>query len=87
MSINAASFSTSRLFLDSLSINDELRWVLFRTFVQRRYAPFSVSVGFWLMLALIGECAPSVMRVSVRILERFVDRPLLIEVEDRFARS
>jgi glycosyltransferase involved in cell wall biosynthesis len=86
-SINSFSFSTSRLFFDSLSENTESRWKLFRIFIQRRYTPFHVSAGFWLLLALLSENAPFLMRMAVYIVEKMVGRSLLVEVEDRFSRS
>lgn len=87
MSIDSFSFSTGRLFLDSVFLCNPERWMLFRQFIRRRYKPFSIPAGFWLVATQFGEYAPTLTRTGVNILERLVGRPLLLEVEDRFSRS
>ena len=86
-SIDSFTFSTSRLLLDTIAINDSQRWEFFRIFLARRYSPLSPRLMLWLALANVSEFAPAMARWAVRHLERVVRRPLLIDVEDRFERS
>lgn len=86
-SIDSFTFSTSRLFLDSTALNNSQRWALFRIFLTRRYPPLSTRLVLWLAATQVAEMAPRMTRWCVKIIERAVRRPLLLEVEDRFKRS
>lgn len=87
ISIDSFTFSTARLFLDSVAINNDQRWYLFRMFVTRRYVPFSTSLAGWLIACRIAEIAPQLVKSLIHVSERLIGRRLLFEVEDRFGRS
>jgi glycosyltransferase involved in cell wall biosynthesis len=87
ISIESFSFSTARLFLDSVSVGERMRWNLFRTFVRRRYGGCSARALSWLLLSQVSLIAPGMVRLMIRCTEKIVRRPLLVEVEDRFSRS
>ncbi|MGJ5813083.1 glycosyltransferase family 2 protein [Paludibaculum fermentans] len=86
-SIDSFTFSTPRLFIDSLALGDGQRWQLFRLFVERKYGAISLRAAWWLMLAAAGQTLPAMTRRVVRLMEHVLNRRLLLDVEDRFARS
>lgn len=86
-SIDSFTFSTPRLFMDSVVLHDSQRWQLFRLFVERKYGAISPRSAWWLMLAAAAQTLPAMTRKVVRVMEHVLNRRLLLDVEDRFARS
>ncbi|MGC4048692.1 MAG: glycosyltransferase family 2 protein [Paludibaculum sp.] len=86
-SIDSFTFSTPRLFMDSVVLHDSQRWQLFRLFVERKYGAISPRAAWWLMLAAAAQALPALTRKTVRLMEHMLNRRLLLDVEDRFARS
>lgn len=86
-SINKFIFSTERLFIDSVQINEKLRWELFGIFLNRRYQSEGLKKTMWKGIFCFSKRLPFVSMVIIRIAEKILGRKLLLKVEDRYGRS